>query len=88
MAVRRLNSNLNVIGDNLKKYRKLRHLSQAGLARKLNLIGVQAHKNDICAIEANRRTVKDYELWAFVKILDIKFEDLFQDIDKKIEEDN
>ena len=86
MAVRRLNSNLNVIGDNLKKYRKLRHLSQAGLARSLNLIGIQAHKNDICSIESNKRTVKDYELWGFVKVLDISFDDLFSDIENKLED--
>lgn len=29
MAVRKLNNNFNVIGENLRKYRKLNHLSQA-----------------------------------------------------------
>ena len=88
MAVRRLNNNLNVIGDNLRKYRKMRNLSQAGLARSLNLLGIQAHKNDICNIEANKRTVKDYELWGLVKVLDIDFKDLFENIEIKIDEDN
>jgi len=26
------------------------------------------HKNDIYLIEANKRTVKDYELWGFIKV--------------------
>lgn len=88
MAVRRLNNNLNVIGDNLRKYRKSKHLSQADLARSLNLLGIQAHKNDICAIESNKRTVKDYELWGLAKILDLSFDDLFKDIEKKLEYDD
>ena len=35
MAVRKLNNNLNVIGDNLRKYRKEKHLSQADLTMDL-----------------------------------------------------
>ena len=31
MAVRKLNNNLNVIGENLRNYRKEKHLSQADL---------------------------------------------------------
>ncbi len=85
LAVRKLNNNFNVISENLRKYRKMRHLSQAGLARKLNLLGIPAHKNDICLIEANRRTVKDYELWGIIKALDISFEELMLGIENKIE---
>jgi len=54
----------------------------------LNLLGIPAHKNDICLIEANRKTVKDYELWGFVKVLGIHFEDLFLDIENKLEDDD
>lgn len=38
MAVRKLNNNFNVIGNNLRKYRKMKNLSQADLARSLNLL--------------------------------------------------
>lgn len=85
MAVRKLNESLNVIGENLKYYRKQKDLSQADLARELNLIGINIHKNDIQLIEANRRTVKDYEIWGFAKILDISFESLFKGIEKILE---
>lgn len=85
MAVRRLNNNLNVISSKLAFYRKKKGLSQAGLAEKLNLLGIFIHKNDINLIEANKRTVKDYELWGFVNALDITFEDLFTDIETTIE---
>lgn len=85
MAVRKLNNNLNVIGENLRKYRKSKHLSQADLMKDLNLLGINMHKNDIYMIEANKRTVKDYEIWGFMKVLNISFEDLFKGIENKLE---
>lgn len=85
MAVRKLNNNLNVIGENLRFYRKEKHLSQADLMKDLNLLGINMHKNDIYMIEANKRTVKDYEIWGFLKILNISFEDLFKGIENKLE---
>ena len=85
MAVRRLNNNLNVIGTNLKFYRKEKHLSQADLMKDLNLLGINMHKNDIYMIEANKRTVKDYEVWGFMKVLNISFEDLFNGVEDKLE---
>ena len=85
MAVRKLNNNLNVIAENLRFYRKLRHLSQADLIRDLNLLGINMHKNDIYMIESNKRTVKDYEIWGFIKVLNISFEDLIKGIVNKLE---
>lgn len=85
MAVRKLNNNLNVIAENLRFYRKLRHLSQADLIRDLNLLGINMHKNDIYMIESNKRTVKDYEIWGFIKVLNISFEDLIKGIENKLE---
>ena len=85
MAVRKLNNNLNVIAENLRFYKKLRHLSQADLIRDLNLLGINMHKNDIYMIESNKRTVKDYEIWGFIKVLNISFEDLIKGIENKLE---
>lgn len=85
MAVRKLNNNLNVIGDNLRKYRKEKHLSQADLTMELNLLGINLHKNDIYMIENNKRTVKDYEILGFIKVLNITFNNLFAGIENKLE---
>lgn len=85
MAVRKLNDNLNVIGENLRKYRTEKHLSQANLTMELNLLGINLHKNDIYMIENNKRTVKDYEVWGFMKVLDISYNDLFNGIEDKLE---
>lgn len=88
MAVRKFNGNLNAIGDNLREYRIRKKLSQADIARQLNLLGVTSHKNDIHLIEANKRTVKDIEVWAFVKVLGISYNDLYEGIEKKLGNDN
>lgn len=85
MAVRKLNNNLNVIGENLRKYRIEKHLSQANLTMELNLLGINLHKNDIYMIENNKRTVKDYEVWGFIKVLNIDYADLFNGIEDKLE---
>ncbi len=85
MAVRKLNNNLNVIGENLKNYRKEKHLSQANLTMELNLLGINMHKNDIYMIENNKRSVKDYEVWGFIKVLNISYDDLFAGIEDKLE---
>lgn len=85
MAVRKLNNNLNVIGENLRKYRIEKHLSQANLTMELNLLGINLHKNDIYMIENNKRTVKDYEVWGFMKVLNISYNDLFNGIEDKLE---
>ena len=86
MAVRKLNNNLNVIGENLRKYRLENNLSQAALTNKLNLIGINLHKNDVWLIENNRRTVKDYEVWGFCKVLKLDFTDLYKGIDKILDD--
>ena len=85
MAVRKLNNNLNVIGENLRNYRKEKHLSQADLTMELNLLGINLHKNDVYMIENNKRSVKDYEVWGFIKVLNISYDELFAGIEDILE---
>lgn len=85
MSMRKFNNCYNVICENLTKYRKEKYMSQADLVKELNLLGINMHKNDIYLIEANKRTVRDYELWGMMKILGVSFEDLIKGIEKKIE---
>ena len=85
MAVRKLNNNLNVIGENLRNYRKEKHLSQADLTMELNLLEINLHKNDVYMIENNKRSVKDYEVWGFIKVLNISYDKLFAGIEDKLE---
>ncbi len=84
MGARKLNDYINVIGDNLKYYRQLKHLSQDDVIRELDLLGITMYKNDIYLIENYKRTVKDYELWGFIKVLNITFDDLIKGIENKL----
>lgn len=83
MGARRLNNNLNIIATNLRKYREEKGLSQPDMCRELALIGITMFNNDIYKIEHNKRTVKDYELYAFTKILNISYEQLFEGAEDK-----
>lgn len=78
MGARKLNDNLNIIAKNLRKYREEKKLSQPDICRELALMGITMYNNDIYKIEHNKRTVKDYELYAFCKVLEISYEQLFK----------
>lgn len=79
MGARKLNDKLNIIAKNISKYRAQRGLSQPDICRELALMGVTMYNNDIYKIEHNKRTVKDYELYAFAKVLHVSYEQLFED---------
>lgn len=76
----KLNNKYNVISDNLKAFRIEKSLSQQLLCEKLELLGITLYKADIYAIEHNKRTVKDFELLAFSKVLDIPISDFFNNV--------
>ena len=85
MKVKTLNGNLNIIGQNLRKFRKQRKISQPELCKKLDLLGVTMYICDIYEIEYGKKTVKDFEALAFCKVLDITLNDLYSDTDKYYE---
>lgn len=76
-SIRKLNSNVNIIGTNVKKFREKRNLSQPDLCTKLELLGVTMFIADIYEIENNKRLVKDFEVKAFCLALNVTFEDLY-----------
>lgn len=65
------NDNANMISKNLRKYRKARKLSQEELVAQMQLLGIDINQPLISKIERNERFVKDYELAAFCKILEV-----------------
>ena len=79
MKVKTLNGNLNIIGKNLRKYRRLKELSQPAICRELDLLGV------IYEIEHGKKTVKDFEVIAFCKVLDISLEQLYENYEEFFE---
>ncbi|MDE6659614.1 MAG: helix-turn-helix domain-containing protein [Eubacterium sp.] len=62
---------MNLIGDNVKKYRKLRKMSQQSLSNQLELLGVYVCRGSISRIEDKTRTVTDIELYALSTVLKV-----------------
>ena len=68
---------MNLIGDNVRKYRKLRKMSQQKLSNKLELSGVYVCRGSISRIEDKIRTVTDIELFAIAEALNVEIKDLY-----------
>lgn len=80
--IKKYENNMNVISKQLKKYREVAGFSYEELSAKLELKGVSIHKQSLYDIECNKRTVKDYELFALATILNIDVNDLLTDMKK------
>lgn len=69
----------NVIGDNVRKYRIERNMSQQDLSDRLEMYAIYVCRGSISRIERHERTVTDYELRAIAEVLKVSIEDLFED---------
>ena len=69
---------MNLIGKNVKKFRKMKKMSQQELSNKLELLGVYVCRGSISRVEDYSRTVTDIELYAISKVLDIEVTALFE----------
>lgn len=67
----------NLIGDNVRKYRKKRKMSQQSLSNKLELLGVYVCRGSISRVEDQSRTVTDIELYAIAEVLGVSITELF-----------
>ncbi len=68
---------MNFIGENVKKLRKKKKMSQQYLSNQLELMGVYVCRGSISRIEDCSRTVTDIELYAISKVLNVDMQDLF-----------
>lgn len=81
MQVKKLNGKSNAIGKNIKKYRELRNLTQRELSNKIALLGIDIYHSDISQIENQKLLLKDFEIIAFCKVLNVSYEQLFENTD-------
>ena len=68
----------NIVGNNVRKYRLERNLSQQELSERFETYAIYICRGSISSIEAHRRTVTDYELKAFAEVLNVSVEDMFE----------
>ena len=68
---------MNLIGENVAKFRKNLKMSQQKLSNKLELYAVYVCRGSISRIEDRSRTVTDIELYAIAKALNVEINELF-----------
>ena len=78
MKIKKFNELSNIIGMNVRKYRELNHLSQRDVSNKIALLGVDLYSSDISLIENNKLLVKDFEILALCKVLNISVAQIFE----------
>lgn len=66
----------NISWKLISKNREEKNLSLEKLSNKLQLVGVTLYPNDIFLIEKGQRIVKDFEIVAICKVLDINILDI------------
>ena len=69
---------MNLIGENVKKIRKKKKISQQKLSNKLELLGVYVCRGSVSRIEDYSRTVTDIELYAIAQVLEVSVLDLIK----------
>ena len=68
----------NMVGENVRKFRTEKGMSQQALSDKLELMAIYVCRGSISRIEDKQRTVTDIELYGIAKVLGVSIEDLFQ----------
>ena len=71
MKIYDFNGSKNVCGARIKEARKALKLSQADLAAKLQVEGVNIERDSVSRIEIGTRFVADYEIIALCRILGV-----------------
>lgn len=74
-----LGGKLNTVGNNIKIVREKNNLSRQTVSDQLMILGIDISSQSIFDIETGSRTVIDYELCAFAKILDTTTDALLKD---------
>ena len=72
-------NNTNIVGDNIKRFRLEKELSQQQLSDRLETLAIYVCRGSISRIEDKKRTVTDIELKGFAEILGVTITELFDD---------
>ncbi len=76
---RSLNMNLNYekyVGNNIRKYRELKNLTQEQLSARLQTLGCDITRSALAKIEVGQRHIYIDEIKIIKEILDVSFDDL------------
>lgn len=79
MIIGKVTDQCNICGQNVRKLRIEKKMSQDQLAAKLQTEGLGVNQNSISRIETGKRIVADYELKALAYVLSVTVDDLLID---------
>ena len=71
-------NDMNIVGNNVRKYRIAKKMSQQKLSNSLKLMGVYVCRGSVSRIEDKSRTVTDIELYALAKVLNVDINELIE----------
>lgn len=74
--MKRYENKINVIATLIKNYREKNKLSKSELSRRLELHAVYIDRSELYRMEEWRMIIKDFELIALFKVLEIPFSKL------------
>lgn len=81
--MRKYNNKSNISGKIIEQYREKLKMSRDELASQLQLLGINIDRTGILRIENNQVILKDFELVAICKILQINYKDLENELNTK-----
>lgn len=67
----------NMVGDNIRKFRLEKGMSQQALSNQLELLAIYVCRGSISRIEDKQRTVTDIELYGIAKVLGVPIDALY-----------
>ena len=76
MIIGKVTNQCNICGQNVRKLRENKKMSQDQLAAKLQTEGLGVNQNSISRIETGKRIVADFELKAIATVLSVSIDDL------------
>lgn len=71
----------NMVGENVRKFRLQKGMSQKQLSAALELMAIYVCRGSISRIEDKQRTVTDIELFGIARVLGVSIEALYGDQD-------
>lgn len=74
--MRKYNNKSNISGKTIEQYRLKADMSREDLAKQLQLAGISIDRTHILRIEKEKVIIKDFELLAICKILNIDYYEL------------
>ena len=71
--------NANLVGKNIERIRKERHIKQKDFIAKMQVMGCDINPTSYSKLEGQLRSATDIEIYVVSKILGIKMEELFDE---------